>query len=161
MRNLSKMLTAACVVAALGTLLAVPAMAQSTTTPTPGHQGMMLQHIAAKLNLTEDQQSSAKQLMADLKTKMQPVHESAKALRTQLQSALSAANPDAATVGNLVIQQHQNRAAMKAAWTEYQSKFEALLTPDQLTAYKAMLAKHASFRAHRMGGAGNGSTQTQ
>ena len=148
----SKKLAVACAVLCAAALLAVPAMAQDTTAvQAPNHQAMMLAHLTTKLNLTEDQQTAAKALSADLQTKMAPIHTASKALRTQLRTAFQAATPDAATVGNLVIQQHQNRAAMKAAMAEFKTKFQALLTPDQLTTFNQMHAKHA-FHGHFGGG---------
>jgi Spy/CpxP family protein refolding chaperone len=157
MRNLSKKFVAACAVFGVAALLAVPAMAQDTTAVQPTHQATMLAHLTTKLNLTEEQQTSAKALFADLQTRMQPIHTAAKALRTQLHTAFQASAPDAATVGNLVIQEHQNRAAMKAAMTEFHTKFQALLTPDQLTAFNQMHAKRSAFRGHH--GAGLNPTQ--
>jgi Spy/CpxP family protein refolding chaperone len=158
MRNVSKKLTAACAVFAVAALLAVPAMAQDTTAVQPvTHQAGMLAHLTTKLNLTEEQQGSAKALLAEMQTRTQPIHTAAKALGAQLHTAFLAATPDAATVGNLVIQQHQNRAAMKAAMADFKTKFQALLTPEQLTTFNQMHANRASFRGHH--GAGQNPTQ--
>jgi Spy/CpxP family protein refolding chaperone len=151
MNNLSKKLVTLCAAVGVAALLAVPAMAQEATTAPP-HATMMLQHLTTKLSLTEDQQASVKELFTELQTKTQPFHTASKTLHQQLKTAFSAATPDAATVGNLVIQEHQNRAAMKAAMSEFQTKLQALLTPEQLTAYKAMQAKRASsFHRHFVG----------
>jgi Spy/CpxP family protein refolding chaperone len=158
MRNLSKQFAAACAIVGVAALLAVPAMAQDTTAvQPPNHQASMLAHLTTKLNLTEEQQASAKALFADLQTRMQPIHTASKALRTQLHTAFQAATPDAATVGSVVIQQHQNRVAMKAAMAEFHTKFQALLTPDQLTTFNQMHAKRSSFHGHS--GAGQNPTQ--
>jgi len=119
--------------------------------PVAQHFAMHLQHLSQKLNLTADQQASAKQLAQDLQAKIAPVHQAQKALRTQLKAALAAANPDAATVGQVVIQLHQNRAQMKPIMQAFHQQFEALLTPDQLTQYKQMLAAHPFFRHHGAG----------
>ena len=145
----------------IAALLAVPvlalaaqdqaASAAATQAPSHLHAGMHLQRLAQKLNLSEEQQASAKQLFSDLKAKMAPVHQAQQALHTQLKAALSAPNPDAATVGQLVISMHQNRAQMKPVIESLHQQFQALLNPDQLAQYKQMLAARSSFRHFRGG----------
>jgi Spy/CpxP family protein refolding chaperone len=136
-------------------LLAVPAVALAEHAAAAGgasHQAMMAMHfqkMAQKLNLTEEQQTAAKQMFQDLKAKMAPIHQAQQALHTQLKSALAVPNPDAATVGQVVIQIHQNRAQLKPVMAAFHQQFEALLTPDQLTQYKQMLAAHPAFGHHR------------
>jgi|SRR5579862_2177625 len=136
-------------------LLAVPALAMqagtAATAPSP-HQamfGMHLQKLAQKLNLTEEQQATAKQLFQDLKTKTAPIHQAQQALSTQLKAALAVPNPDAATVGQVVIQMHQNRAQLKPVMQAFHQQLEALLTPDQLAKFKQMQASHPAFGHHR------------
>ena len=141
-------------------LLALPAMglapedqaaAAQGQGPLAAHFGMHLQHLSQKLNLTADQQASAKQLAQDLKAKMAPLHQAQQALRTQLKAALAVPSPDAATVGQVVIQMHQNRAQIKPVMQAFHQQFEALLNPDQLAQYKQMLAAHPFFRHHGAG----------
>jgi Spy/CpxP family protein refolding chaperone len=132
-------------------LLAVPAVALAEHAAA-NHQAMMETHfqkVAQKLNLTEEQQTAAKQMFQDLKTKMAPIHQAQQALHTQLKAALAVPSPDAATVGQVVIQIHQNRAQLKPVMEAFHQQFEALLTPDQLTQYKQMLAAHPAFGHHR------------
>jgi Spy/CpxP family protein refolding chaperone len=135
-------------------LLAVPALGlalddQAATAQGPAaHFGMHLQHLSQKLNLTAEQQASAKQLAQDLHAKMAPLHQAQQALHTQLKAALAAPSPDAAAVGQLVIQMHQNRAQIKPVMEAFHQQFEALLNPDQLAQYKQMLAAHPFFRHH-------------
>jgi len=136
-------------------LLAVPALAlaQADAAATPAqHQamfGMHLQKMAQKLNLTEEQQATAKQLFQDLKAKTAPIHQAQQALNTQLKAALAVPNPDAATVGQVVIQQHQNRAQLKPVMQAFHQQLEALLTPEQLAKFKQMQASHPAFGHHR------------
>lgn len=135
-------------------LLAVPALAlaeAAAATPAQhqAHFEMHLQHLAQKLNLNAEQQASAKQLAEDLKSKMQPLHQAQQALHTQLKAALAAPSPDAATVGQLVIQLHQGRAQIKPVIEAFHQQFQALLNPDQLAQYKQMLAAHPAFGHHR------------
>src|SRR5437879_1720726 len=106
-------------------LLAVPALAlaqhaehagQAAASPEATHEAMFemhLQKMAQKLNLTAEQQATAKQLFQDLKAKTAPIHQAQQALHTQLEAALAVPTPDAATVGQVVIQIHQNRAQLK------------------------------------------------
>jgi len=142
-------------------LLAVPALAMAENAQHVGHAAaspeatheamfeMHLQKMAQKLNLTEEQQTAAKQLFQDLKAKTAPIHQAQQALHTQLKAALAAPNPDAATVGQVVIQMHQNRAQLKPAMEAFHQQIEALLNPDQLAKFKQMLAAHPAFGHHR------------
>ncbi len=139
-------------------LLAVPAMAQAPADQTAvqgrfgaAHFGMHLQMLSKKLNLTAEQQATAKQLGQDLQAKLAPIHQAQQALRTQLKSALAVPSPDAATVGQVVIQMRQTRAQVKPIFEAYNQQFEAVLNADQLAQYKQMLAAHSSFRHHRAG----------
>jgi Spy/CpxP family protein refolding chaperone len=161
MKQLRKKLVVAFALLGLMALLAGPALAQAD--PTPGttphlHAAAMLQRLTTKLNLTEEQQASAKQLAEELAAKMQPIHAAQQQLRTQLKAALQAAEPDAATVGKLVIQQHQNQAQIKPIMQQYHQQFQALLTPEQLATFNQLKANHAgSYHRRFMGGA----SQTQ
>jgi len=136
-------------------LLAVPALVlaeQAAASAAPSHPAMMQMHfqkVAQKLNLTEEQQTAAKQLFQDMKTKMAPIHQAQQALHTQLKAALAVPNPDAATVGQAVIQMHQNRAQLKPVMQAFHQQLEALLTPDQLAKFKQMQAAHPAFGHHR------------
>lgn len=152
---------------ALVALVAGPALARAFQDGTdtaagmggvPHDHSMMLRHMATKLNLTAEQQASAKQLFADLKAKMAPVHQAQQQLHTQLKAALAAPNPDAAAVGQLVISMHQGRTQLKPVMDAFHQQFEALLTPDQLTQYKQMLAAHSSS-SHRHFAGGHNPTQ--
>jgi Spy/CpxP family protein refolding chaperone len=143
-------------------LLAVPALtlaenaaqaapAAAATAPSQ-HEAMFeahLQKMAQKLNLTEEQQAAAKQLFQDMKAKVAPIHQAQQALHTQLKAALAVPNPDAATVGQAVIQIHQNRAQLKPLMQSFHQQMEALLTPDQLAKFKQMQAAHPAFGHHR------------
>jgi Spy/CpxP family protein refolding chaperone len=143
-------------------LLAVPALTlaesaahagqAAAATAGAGHEAMFeahLQQMAQKLNLTEEQQAAAKQLFQDMKAKAAPIHQAQQALHTQLKAALAVANPDAATVGQAVIQMHQNRAQLKPVMQAFHQQLEALLTPDQLAKFKQMQAAHPAFGHHR------------
>jgi Spy/CpxP family protein refolding chaperone len=144
-------------------LLAVPALtlaehsaqaeqAGAAATAPSSHEAMFeahLQKMAQKLNLTEAQQAAAKQVFQDMKAKAAPIHQAQQALHTQLKAALAAGNPDAATVGQMVIQMHQNRAQLKPLMESFHQQMEALLTPDQLAKFKQIQAAHPAFGHHR------------
>ena len=140
-------------------LLAVPALTlaaraeqAAAATASSSHEAMFeghLQRMAQKLNLTEEQQASAKQLFQDFKAKAAPIHQAQQALHTQLKAALAVPSPDAATVGQVVIQMHQNRAQLKPVMEAFHQQIEALLTPDQLAKFKQMMAAHPAFGHHR------------
>ena len=143
-------------------LLAVPALTLAENAAQAGqaaagtagsqHEAMFeahLQKMAQKLNLTAEQQATAKQLFQDLKAKAAPIHQAQQALHTQLKSALAVPNPDAATVGQVVIQIHQNREQLKPVMQGFHQQLEALLTPDQLAKFKQMQAEHPAFGHHR------------
>ena len=158
MRESKKLLVIAFALLALVAVLAGPALARAYQGHADAAAGMtmqqhgefMLQHMAKKLNLTAEQQASAKQLFTDLQAKMAPVHAAQKQLHTQLEAALAAPNPDAAAVGQLVISLHQGRAQIKPVMDAFHQQLEALLNPDQLAQFKQMQAAHPShsFRSH-------------
>jgi Spy/CpxP family protein refolding chaperone len=145
-------LLTAMVLLAVGALALAPPDPAATAAPmSQGHFEGHLQHLTQKLNLTADQQASARQLFQELKAKAAPIHQAQMQLRTQLKTALAAPNPDATAVGQLVIQMHQNRAQLKPVMDSLHQQFEALLNPDQLAQWKQMLAAHSSFRHFRGG----------
>jgi Spy/CpxP family protein refolding chaperone len=146
------MLPAAAVAAmiALLSLLSAPLPAQSdppgaTAAAVGGlHHGMMMHHFAAMkaLNLTDEQKASAKQLMQEMKAKSAPLWQAQRALAQQYRAALAAESPDAAAVGKIAIQMHENRQQMKPVMQEFHQKFQALLTPEQQTKFQALQQSH-------------------
>jgi len=156
--------------AAVLALVALPIAAQRTT-PAAGSQsatggaqtgdmaqGMLAGHIHAmvkQLNLSQDQMTAAHAIFQDVHTQAQPIHQQQKALHDQLATALKADNPDPAAVGQLVIQSHQLRQQMKPIFEAADQKFQALLTPDQLTKYQAIKASHGDFLKMHAAGMGH------
>ncbi|HVT57295.1 MAG TPA: Spy/CpxP family protein refolding chaperone [Thermoanaerobaculia bacterium] len=134
----------AAAVALLG-LLAAPLLGQGAA-PTPAapgggfhhDHGMMMRGAMKALNLTDEQKASAKQLFQEMKAKSAPLSEAQRALHQQFAAALKADSPDAAAVGQLAIQMHQNRLKMKPLHDELQQKLQALLTPEQQTKFQAL-----------------------
>jgi Spy/CpxP family protein refolding chaperone len=150
---------------AVAVLIAGTALAQSQTDQAgsqataaahpgghPHAMGMhILQHLSSRLNLTAEQQASAKQLFQDFHAKAAPVHQAQLALRGQLKAALAAPNPDPAAVGQIVISMHQNRQQLKPALAASVQQFEALLNPDQLAKFKEILASHPFLKRFQDG----------
>ena len=146
-------------------LLSLPALfAQRGTGVGARAEGKAGRHgrMAEYLNLTDQQQASARQLFQDLREQTQPLRQEQKALREQLRTALAAANPDPTAVGRLMIDIHAKREQMKAAREQMNKSFAALLTPEQRQKYDALKDARESFghRRHgrfgRHGGSGAG-----
>ena len=94
--------------------------------------------IAAYLELTQDQIDAAQQLRQELRTKVEPLHQQQKDLRDQLRDELDSDSPDAAAVGQLVIDERAVGEQIRAAVEASRGAFEALLTPEQLVRWEAL-----------------------
>jgi Spy/CpxP family protein refolding chaperone len=127
--------------------------------PGPGHDGMhrmmfkgdgpppLVDMLKTHLDLTADQESSARDLETQLRETMKPLHEEALRLQTELDKALES-GADAATVGNAAIAVHKVTKQMEAAHQEFHQSFADLLTPEQKTKFESF---HQTFR-FRLGG---------
>jgi periplasmic protein CpxP/Spy len=122
-----------------------------------------LGRMAEYLDLTEQQQASARQLFQSFAEKARSLREGQRGVREQLRTALDAPNPDPAQVGRLVIQMHDTGEQVRAARQEMDKSFAALLTPEQRAKYDALKDARDSFgprrfgrRGHRHGGAEGG-----
>jgi len=123
-------------------LLAVPFLAQAQPEPA-GHR---LERLARFLSLTDAQVASAQPLAETLKSRIEPLVDSARKQRQAIKEMLATANPDPAQVGRAVIAGHQTREQVKAAMEEFDRSFAALLTPEQKTRYEAMKALRFGHR---------------
>jgi len=96
------------------------------------HHAQHFGRLARYLELTDEQIADAKAIFEDTKTQAMPLHDDVQALREELGTLLDEASPDAAAVGELVIEIHgiheQIRDLREAAW----DAFKALLTAEQL-----------------------------
>ena len=90
------------------------------------------------LGLTDAQKSSLTQLRQDLMTAVQPLFEQRRALHEQVETALEAANPDPAAIGQLVIAAHRIGDQIRSLHEQFQTRFEALLTPEQAATYRRL-----------------------
>jgi len=101
--------------------------------------------LARYLNLTPDQVKTTQDLFKELKAKVEPLRQAQQGLRQTFYTDLEAANPNPCTVGQDAIALHQNEEAIKAALQDFDKKFSAILTPEQLTKYEALKAAARLF----------------
>ncbi|HEY2291028.1 MAG TPA: periplasmic heavy metal sensor [Thermoanaerobaculia bacterium] len=122
-------------------LLALPLAAQPPRGP---HDPAEILHnprlLARYLRLTPDQVTASQKLFADLKATLDPLHQQGQQLRDAFQAAVSAANANPCDVGQAALAVHANDVKIKAALDDFDQKFSALLTPDQLARYEALKA---------------------
>lgn len=123
--------------AALLALGALPAMAARNSVPHCGD----FRAIARHLRLTPEQLTAAKALAVDLRATVQPLQQTIDPLREEVADLLEGASPNACEVGALVVQIDGLHDQIGAARENYQEDFAALLTPDQLAKYQAILAR--------------------
>jgi Spy/CpxP family protein refolding chaperone len=122
-------------------LLALPLAAQPSKGP---HDPAEILHnprlLARYLHLTPDQVTATQKLAADLKAALDPLHQQGQKLRDAFQAAISAANANPCDVGQAALAIRANDQKIKAALDDFDTKFSALLTPDQLARYEALKA---------------------
>ena len=130
-------------------LLATAAAHHAVAQPHPGGAEMR-QHITAAeqyLNLTDAQKASWEAALSDVESQNTAVMAKARTAQKQLNEALSAASPDACTVGSLAIQAHAAMDQLKAAHETLVGKLASYLTPDQKAKFDAYVA--AAMAQHR------------
>lgn len=130
-------------------LLATAAVHHATAQPLPRHNEMR-EHITAAeqyLNLSDAQKASWEAALSDVESQNAATMAKAHTAQKQLNEALSAASPDACTVGNLAIQAHAAMDALKAAHETLVAKLASYLTPDQKAKFDAYVA--AAMAQHR------------
>jgi Spy/CpxP family protein refolding chaperone len=135
--------------AAFITLLALPfaAEAQQGGRRDPGEILRNPRALARYLKLTPAQVTAAQTLQAGLKAVVEPLRQAGKTLHEALQADLDAASPNPCTVGQDLLAVRANGDRIRAAIQDFDQRFSALLTPEQLARYEAL--KEA---AHLLGG---------
>ncbi len=114
-------------------LVAVAAIAQ----PVPPRPGQV---VAKYLQLTPDQISAWQQINQTTSATVQPLLATARDLRSQLKTAMSATSPDPAAIGTLALSLRGVQQQIRSARQNAQSQRLAVLTADQqakLTAFQA------------------------
>ncbi len=127
--------------AAFLTLLALPFAAQAQRGPAnPADVLGNPRALARYLRLTPDQIKTTQQLFADLHKAVEPLRQTGKTLHDALQAAL-AANPQVpCNVGDAAVAVYNNDQKIKAAFQDFDARFSAILTPEQLARYEALKA---------------------
>lgn len=103
------------------------------------------------LNLTADQQASAKQLRKDLRAKAEPLMQQERQQMEELKALLDGAHPDATEVGTKMLAAHATREQLRALHDEFTTKFSQLLTADQKAKFERFQAMRQEFGGHHMG----------
>lgn len=96
--------------------------------------------LARYLHLTPDQITASQKLFTDLKAALDPLRQQEQKLQDAFHAAVSAANANPCDVGQAALAVHANQVKIKAALDDFDTKFSALLTPDQLARYEALKA---------------------
>lgn len=119
--------------------------------PGPGNAEERLEFLAEYLSLTAAQKTAVEKLQDSLETQIEPIREQQRQLHEQVREALDN-DADAATVGALVIAQHEGREKIHALMEEHARQVEAQLTPAQVSRWNALKDAHKARRgAHRFG----------
>ena len=101
------------------------------------------------LDLADEQIEATNAIRDSVRAEMGAAHEEMDALREELKAALDNDSPDAAAVGQLVIELHGLREQTRATLEDAESRFAALLTDEQLE-------KWENFKELRKGRRGPG-----
>jgi Spy/CpxP family protein refolding chaperone len=113
---------------------------------TAGDPAQMAQHHAAflakALNLTADQQAAATKLHADLAASAQPLSVTHRQQMQEIHTLLDNGSASAAEIGQKMIDAHVTGQQLKALHDDFNTKFGALLNPDQLAKFQQIQAAH-------------------
>lgn len=114
--------------------------------------GRFLQRMAVVLNLSADQQSRIKSILAKERETTQPLREALRASRDKLRTATDAGNFDEAAVRSIAASQAQTRTELIVAHARTRSEIYNVLTPEQ----RAQAEKLRALRGEhgRQGGRG-------
>ncbi len=109
------------------------------------------------LDLTDEQIEATKAIRESMRAEMEAGREEQGALHEELKAMLDGDNPDAATVGQLVIELHGMRQQKRVIIEDAESRFGALLTAEQLEKWENFKELRKGRRQHRRGGPSKGS----
>jgi Spy/CpxP family protein refolding chaperone len=111
-----------------------------------GHRGLMnVDRLAEYLDLTAAQKTQAEQIREKMKTAIEPLREEQRELFEAVHTALEN-NADATTVGTAMIAAHQHREKIRTLHEQYDAELEALLTPEQLSRWRALKEARKAMR---------------
>lgn len=97
-----------------------------------------LEHLAGFLDLTEQQVAQWQAVHESRRGAMEGHRESLHALHGRIDELAGAEDPDAAAVGELVIEAHRRRQAVRAEVEAVHEELMSLLTPEQRDRFEAM-----------------------
>lgn len=136
-----KMRNATLALAAFLTLLVLPLAAQAQRGPAnPADILTNPRALARYLRLTPDQVKTTQQLFADLRKAVEPLRQTGKTLHDALEAALAATPQVPCNVGDAAVAVYNNIQKIKDAYEDFDTKFSAILTPEQLARYEALKA---------------------
>lgn len=115
-----------------------------------GHR--MGAHLAKVLDLTESQQTAARQIHQEVAEKAKPLREQHHEQMDEVHELLDSANPDATVVGQKMIAAHATREQIKALHEEAMTRFSALLNAEQKAKLEDLHEEHKGRFDHGPGG---------
>jgi Spy/CpxP family protein refolding chaperone len=134
-----KMRNATLALAAFLTLLVLPVAAQAQRGPAnPADVLSNPRALARYLRLTPDQIRTTQQLFTDLRKAVEPLRQNAKTLADTYKAALAATPQNPCAIGDAAIAVYNNNQRIKAAFEDFDTRFSAILTPEQLARYEAL-----------------------
>ncbi len=104
------------------------------------------------LDLSEEQIEAAREIRESVRAEMEASREATAALREELKAALDGGDPDAAAVGEMVIELHGLREQTRAIFEDAESQFAAILTAEQLEKWENFKELRRNRRGPRRGG---------
>ncbi len=108
-----------------------------------------LEHMSEVLELSDTQREQAGAILAEAQSIGESEREAMRTQREQLKTLLDAGTADKAAVGELVIDLHQRRQAMRARHDQVRSEIRRLLTPEQQQKMDLIEELRAERREHR------------
>ena len=117
----------------------------------PGHDGPRGPFLPPPgyLDLTDEQIDAAGLIRDGLRDEMGALRDQHRALRDELDAALDSDSPDAATVGQLVIDLHAQRPQFRSLLESAEAEFAALLDDEQLPKWENWKELRQSRRGER------------
>ncbi len=107
------------------------------------------------LDLTDEQIEAAQAVRESVRAEMEAGREEQRALHEQLEATLDGDNPDAATVGQMVIELRTMRRQKRVILEDAESRFAALLNAEQLEKWENFKelrkGRRENRREHRRG----------
>ncbi len=94
--------------------------------------------LARYLKLTEAQATQLRTFSTELKTSLEAIRTARQPLAQTFETLINAASPNACAIGDAAIALHNNAEQADAARETFDTKFSAILTPEQLARYEAL-----------------------